>query len=267
MIDVVLCGIGGRMGRLLAGLVTASEDLRLVGATEHPGHPAVGEDIGVVIGLQRLEQKVCANLREVIDRAQVVVDFTAPGATLESACICAGKKVPMVVGTTGFSPAQLDEFRRVVAPIPCVFAPNYSTGMNLLFKLAEEAARILGEEYDVEVIEAHHRFKVDAPSGTALRLAESAARGLDRTLSEVAVYGRHGVVGKRPRKEIGIHAIRSGDLAGEHTVLFGTGGEYVELRHHATSREAFAQGALRAVRFVVAVKPGLYDMGDVLQLR
>jgi 4-hydroxy-tetrahydrodipicolinate reductase len=173
----------------------------------------------------------------------------------------------MVVGTTGFSAAQLGEFYRLVANIPCVFAPNFSTAMNVLFKLVEAAARILGDDYDVEVIEAHHRLKVDAPSGSALRLAEAAAAGLERNLKEVVVHGREGVVGARTQKEIGMHALRAGDIAGDHTVLFGGPGEYIELRHHATSRDAFALGALRAVRFAAQAEAGLYDMGDVLGIK
>ena len=265
--DLVVCGVGGRMGQRLANLAIASEDLELVGGTERPDHEAVGRDIGEVISNRRLDLPVSAGLGAIIAPGQVVVTFTTPEATLEDAAICAERGVAMVVGTTGFSDEQLDEFRRMVEPIPCVFAPNYSTAMNVLFRLVEAAARILGEDYDVEVIEAHHRLKVDAPSGTALRLAERAAAGLERDLNEVAVYGREGIVGARTRQEIGIHAIRAGDLAGDHTVLFGSSGEYIELRHHATSRDAFAFGALRAVRFAAQAGPGLYDMEDVLGLK
>ena len=170
----------------------------------------------------------------------------------------------MVVGTTGMSAAQLAAFKASIAAVPCVFAPNFSTAMNVLFTLVEKAAAILGDDYDVEVVEAHHRHKVDAPSGSALGLAERAARGLQRNLDDVVVHGRHGAVGERTRQEIGMHALRLGDLAGDHSVFFGGGGEYLELRHHATSRDAFAVGALRAVRFAVDAAPGLYDMGDVL---
>jgi len=264
MTDVVVCGVAGRMGQRLASLILESDDLNLVGGTEAPGHEAIGKDLGEVIGRPRLGLGVSDSLTEVVDPARVVIDFTLPEATLEAAAVCAAKAKAMVVGTTGLSEAQLAEFRRLVEPIPCVFAPNYSTAMNLLFKLVEAAARILGEEYDVEVVEAHHRFKVDAPSGTALRLAEKAAEGLERNLSEVAVHGREGIVGERTRQEIGLHAIRAGDLTGDHTVLFGAPGECLELRHRATSRDAFAQGALRAVRFVAPAAPRLYSMWDVL---
>lgn len=264
MIRLIVCGICGQMGQRLANLISQSQDLELVGATERPGHEAVGKDLGEVCGKGRLGRQVSGDLRQIAAEAQVVLDFTAPEATLAHGAACAAAGVAMVVGTTGLKPEQSAEFRRRVAPIPCVMAPNYSTAMNVLFKLVEEAARILGDDYDVEVIEAHHRLKVDAPSGSALRLAESAARGLGRNLPEVAVYGRQGQVGRRTQKEIGIHAIRAGDLAGDHTVLFGAAGECLELRHHATSRDAFARGALRAVRFAAQARSGFYDMGDVL---
>ena len=267
MVNVVVCGVAGRMGQRLANLVIGSEDLELVGATERPGHEAIGKDVGEVVGSRQLEQMVWGHLGEVLDKAQVAIAFTTPEATLADAALCAEKGVGMVVGTTGLSSEQLDEFRRIVEPVPCAFAPNYSTAMNVLFRLVEEAARILGDDYDVEVIEVHHRLKVDAPSGSALRLAERAAAGLGLNLNEVAVHGREGLVGERSRREIGIHAIRAGDMAGDHTVLFGASGEYIELRHHATSRDAFALGALRAVRFVAQAGPGFYDMGDVLGIK
>ncbi|MFH1007817.1 MAG: 4-hydroxy-tetrahydrodipicolinate reductase, partial [Candidatus Latescibacterota bacterium] len=184
-----------------------------------------------------------------------------------AARICGAMGKPMVVGTTGWSAAQLAQFKEAVQEIPCVFAPNYSVGVNLLFKLVEEAARILGDEYDVEIVEAHHRLKKDAPSGTALGLAEAAARGLDRNLEEVAVYGRKRMVGARTQNEIGIHAVRAGDIVGEHTVLFGGIGERIELAHRAGSRDTFAQGALRAARFAAKASAGLYDMRDVLGLK
>jgi 4-hydroxy-tetrahydrodipicolinate reductase len=264
MIDVVVCGVAGRMGQRLANLVLDSDDLQLVGGTEGPGHEAIGRDIGEVVGRPKLGPAVSDSINAAMEKAQVAIDFTGPEATLAAAAACAEKGKGMVVGTTGFSDEQLAEFHRLIAPIPCVFAPNYSTAMNLLFKLVEEAARILGDEYDVEIVEAHHRFKADAPSGTALRLAEKAAEGLERNLAEVAVHGREGMVGERTRKEIGMHAMRAGDLVGDHSVLFGALGECLELRHRATSRDAFAQGAVRAVRFVAGAPAKLYSMWDVL---
>ncbi|MCC7261122.1 MAG: 4-hydroxy-tetrahydrodipicolinate reductase [Candidatus Latescibacteria bacterium] len=267
MIRTIVCGLGGQMGQRLANLIFQSEDLELVGATERPGSPLLGRDIGEACGRLATGRKVSADLASIVAGAQVVIDFTAPEATLANGPVCAAAGVAMVVGTTGMKPEQVATFQRAVQPVACVMAPNYSTAMNVLFKLVEEAARILGDDYDVELTEMHHHLKVDAPSGSALRLAEAAARGLDRNLAEVAVYGRQGQVGKRTKKEIGIHAIRAGDIAGDHTVLFGTPGEYIELRHHATSRDAFARGALRAARFAVQAGAGLYDMGDVLGIK
>ncbi|NKB67195.1 MAG: 4-hydroxy-tetrahydrodipicolinate reductase [Candidatus Latescibacteria bacterium] len=267
MTTIAICGVAGRMGQRLASLIQESDDLELVGGTEYSGHQAIGQDIGALIGVPATGCPVVDDLAQALDRAQLAIAFTTPQATLADAALCAERGIAMVVGTTGMDAAQLDQFHRTVEPIPCVFAPNFSTAMNVLFKLVQEAAAILGDEYDVEVIEAHHRFKVDAPSGSALRLAESAAAGLERNLDDVVVHGRQGVVGARTTQEIGMHAIRAGDLAGDHTVLYGAPGEYLELRHHATSRDAFALGALRAARFAAQAKPGLYDMGDVLGLK
>jgi 4-hydroxy-tetrahydrodipicolinate reductase len=266
MIKIVVCGVAGRMGQRLAHLTLAAEDLELCGGKEHPAHEAVGRDIGELIGSRRLDLEVRDTLSGILEPDRVVFNFTTPEATLEDATLCAERGAPMVVGTTGFTPEQLEEFKRIVSNITCVFAANFSTAMNVLFKLVEEAARILGDDYDVEVIETHHRHKVDAPSGSALTLAERAAAGLGRNLREVVVHGREGIVGERTRQEIGMHAIRAGDLAGEHRVLYAAPGEYIELKHHATSRDSFALGALRAARFAAGAEPGLYSMGDVLGL-
>ena len=264
MTKVVVSGVAGRMGQRLANLTLADAQLELVGATESPDHAAIGKDVGQAIGTEALGLTVASELSSILEKDQVAIAFTTPEATLADAAVGAEKGAAMVVGTTGFSEAQLAEFKGTVAGIPCVFAPNYSTAMNVLFTLVEEAARILGDEYDVEVVEAHHRFKVDAPSGSALRLAEKAAEGLKRKLSEVVVHGREGFVGERTQREIGMHALRLGDLAGDHSVFFGAPGEFLELRHHATSRDSFALGALKAVHFAARAKPGLYSMLDVL---
>ena len=263
-VRIAVCGLGGRMGQRLGNLVLDADDLELTAASEGPGHEWLGRDAGEALGRGPLGVEVQPAIAAA--DADVVVAFTTPEATLADAAACAAAGTAMVAGTTGLSAAQLDEFRAAVAPIPCVFAPNFSTAMNLLFKLVEEAARVLGNDYDIEVVEAHHRHKVDAPSGSALRLAERAAAGVGRNLEEVAVHGREGVTGERTRTEIGMHALRLGDLAGDHSVFYGSSGEYLELRHHATSRDAFALGALRAARFAAAAGPGLYDMGDVLGL-
>ncbi len=187
MTRILVCGLGGQMGQRLANLIFQSEDLELVGATERAGSPLLGRDIGEACGRPASGRKVNADLAQIVGEAQVVIDFTAPEATLANGAVCAGAGVALVVGTTGMKPEQVEQFRRSVQAIPCVMAPNYSTAMNVLFKLVEEAARILGDDYDVELTEMHHHLKVDAPSGSALRLAEAAARGLDRNLAEVAV--------------------------------------------------------------------------------
>ncbi|MFC1526172.1 4-hydroxy-tetrahydrodipicolinate reductase [Candidatus Latescibacterota bacterium] len=267
MTRAVVCGVCGRMGKRLASLIIDSTDLQLVGATERAGHQDTGRDVGELVGSQALGVAVTPVLADIVDAADVVINFTLPEPTLSAAAVCAEAGKPMVVGTTGFTDEQLSQFHRLIEPIACVFAPNFSTAMNVLFRLVEEAAGLLGEEYDIEVVEAHHRLKVDAPSGTALRLAEAAAKGLRRDLAEVAVHGRHGLVGERTSQEIGIHAVRLGDQVGDHNVMFGAAGEYLELRHHATSRDAFVQGALRAARFAATAAPGLYDVGDVLGIK
>jgi len=264
MVRVAICGVAGRMGQRLAHLALASDEVELTGATEYEGHAGVGGDVGEVIGAPATGVVVKSAAAEAIERADVAICFTTPASTLETAAACAAAGVAMVVGTTGFTDSELAEFKASAAAVACVFAPNFSTAMNVLFRLVEETARILGDDYDVEIVEAHHHLKVDAPSGTALRLGEQAAAGLDRNLSEVAVHGRQGVVGQRTRQEIGMHSIRLGDVAGEHTVMFGAAGEYLALKHCATSRDAFARGALRAAGFAAAAAPGLYDMGDVL---
>ena len=255
------------MGRRLSALTLQSEDLRLVGGTEAAGSPAVGQDMGTLAGLGPTGVVAVGSLDGIIASGDVVVDFTTPESTLESAGIAAGNGKAMVVGTTGLSAEQTAQFKETVSRIACVYAPNYSVGVNLLFKLAKEAAQTLGPSFDVEITEAHHRFKKDAPSGTARRLAEAAAQGLSRDIEQVGVYGRKGMTGERTAEEIGIHAVRAGDIVGDHTVLFGGIGERIELTHRAQSRDTFAMGALRAIRFVAEAPVGLYDMQDVLGLR
>lgn len=266
MINVVVCGAAGRMGRRLSALILGSDDLALVGGTEAAGSPGVGRDLGVLTGVGEVGVMAVEALEDVVSGCDVVVDFTTPEATLHTAEVAAAHKKALVVGTTGLSAQQSARFSELVAAVPCVFAPNYSVGVNLLFRLAGEAARILGRDYDVEITEAHHRLKRDAPSGTAKRLAQSVAEALSRDLDHVAVYGRQGI-GQRSDQEIGIHAVRAGEIVGDHTVLFAGTGERIELTHRAQNRDTFATGALRAVRFVAKSSPGLYDMQDVLGLR
>ncbi len=268
MTRVAICGIAGRMGVRISQLTLDANDLDLRGGVEYVGSPMIGKDVGEVIGSGHLGVHVVDDLDTIINNVDAVVAFTAPpDGTIEAAKIAGAAGVPMVIGTTGISPAQLETMRTALKNVACVFAPNYSVGVTALVKLVEEAARILGGDYDAEIVEAHHRFKTDAPSGTALALAEAAARGLDRNLQEVGVYGRHGDTGARTREEIGVHAVRAGDIVGEHTVMFGGIGETVQLVHRAQSRDTFAAGVIRAVRFVAQADAGMYDMRDVLGIK
>ena len=266
MIGVVVTGVAGRMGSIIARLVDEDSRLALVGATESPDHPWVGQELKGLLGVGE-GVRVSSSLEEAITGdTKVIIDFTLPQATLAHLETAVKEGVAMVVGTTGISGDDLVKARALASQIPCVWAPNMSVGVNLLFKLVGEVARILGQEYDVEIVEIHHRFKKDAPSGTAVRLAEKVAQALGRDLDQVEVYGRHGMVGERRREEIGVMALRGGDVVGEHTVIFAALGERVELTHRAHSRETFARGAIRAAKWVVDMAPGLYDMAQVLGL-
>ena len=241
------------MGRTLLEAVLADPGLTLTAAIEVAGSPVIGERVGPI--------QISADL-EALARADVVIDFTRPEATLAHL----GRARAMVIGTTGFTEAQLSRVSECAKRIPIAMAANFAVGVNAAYKLAETAARILGEGYDVEIIEAHHRHKVDAPSGTALKLGQVVAKALNRKLSEVARHGREGNTGERPRSQIGFHAIRGGDIVGEHTVLFAGAGERVEVTVRSQSRMTYALGALRAAKFVRGRAPGLYDMSDVLGL-
>jgi 4-hydroxy-tetrahydrodipicolinate reductase len=263
MLRVGVNGAAGRMGRRLVALVAEADDLDLVAAIECDGHEALGRDAGELAGAGTLGVPLATTIEA---RPDVVLDFSAPDAAVACAEHCAGIGAALVIGTTGLSPDQIGRLEETARSVPVVFAPNMSVGVNLLARLVTEAARALGPDYDVEVIEAHHRFKKDAPSGTALKLARAAAEGLNRDLDDVGVCGRRGATGERTDREIGIHAVRAGDIVGEHTVLFGALGERLELRHVAQSRATFARGALRAARFVADKTPGLYAMEDVLSL-
>ena len=268
MIGVGICGVAGRMGQRISHLTLEAENLDLGGGVEFAGHPAIGKDIGDVIGVPHLGVQVVASVEAMVRDVDVVVAFTAPPEPTAVAAEIAGRAgVPMVIGTTGLSAEQVEAMTDALKDVACVFAPNFSVGVTVLTQLVEEAARILGGDYDVEIVEAHHRFKTDAPSGTAYTLAESAARGLERDLQAVGIYGRHGDTGARTRDEIGVHAVRAGDIVGEHTVVFGGIGESVMLVHRAQSRDTFASGVIRAIPFAVDADPGMYDMRDVLGLR
>lgn len=255
---VAIAGAGGRMGQALIEAVLADGGLQLAAALDAAGSPALGRQAGAL--------KIGADLA-VLAAADVLIDFTRPEGTLAhlEACLARGK--PMVIGTTGFSEAQKSRILEAATRIPIAMSPNFAIGVNVVFRLAQTAARALGDAYDVEIVEAHHRHKVDAPSGTALKLGELVAGALGRKLSDVATHGREGETGERPAKAIGFHAIRGGDIVGEHTVIFAGAGERVEVAVRSQSRSTYAAGALRAARWLKGRGPGLYDMFDVLGLK
>jgi 4-hydroxy-tetrahydrodipicolinate reductase len=262
MIKIAISGAAGRMGRRVAALAIASEQFDLVAGLEAPGHETLGQDIGELAGTGRFGVKVAPVLT---DRADVLIDFSTPNGALAALAACRKAKMPMVTGTTGLTDSQRAEIADAAALIPIVQSANMSVGVNVLLKLVAQAARALGKDYDVEIAETHHRFKKDAPSGTAIALARSICAALGKDYGEVAVLGRGGASPRKPG-EIGLHALRVGDTVGEHAVHFGNLGETVTLAHSAHTRDTFASGALRAAAWVVGRKPGLYSMADVLGL-
>ena len=265
MISIVVVGARGRMGTALIREVMDSEDLTLGACVDRSGGPGIGQDAGRLAGRPELGVLVTDELKP--RRGSVVVDFSLPKATENNVGRCVEAGIPLVIGTTGLSEAQKQTIVDASGQIGIVFAPNMSVGVNLCFRLLQLAAEVMGDDADIEIIEAHHRHKVDAPSGTALRMGEVIADALGRDLGEVAVYGREGQTGARERKTIGFETIRAGDVVGEHTVWFATEGERVEIAHKASSRMTFAKGALRAAGWVAGKGTGLYDMQDVLGLR
>ena len=264
-VQVAIAGVSGRMGRALLEAVAADADCVLAAAIDRPGSPLVGQDAGAAWGAAS-GVSVTDQPADVLAGAQALIDFTRPEATFGYLDACAAAGMPLVIGTTGFDEAGRARITAAAQRIPIVFAPNMSVGVNLLMKLAEVAARVLRDGYDIEIIEAHHRHKVDAPSGTALGLGQAVARAIDRDLASCAVYGREGVTGERDPRTIGFATVRGGDIVGDHTLLFAGIGERVELTHKASSRATFAQGALRAAKWLQGRPPGLYDMRDVLNL-
>jgi len=267
MTRVAIVGAGGRMGRTLVEACQEAEGVDLTAATELPGCSLLGADVGELAGLNRMDVNLIDDLEKVISRFDVVIDFTRPAGTLSHLGLCRMHKKGMVIGTTGFSEEQKQKIEEASEEIPIVFAPNMSVGVNLTLKLLEMAASVLGDEVDIEIIEAHHRFKVDAPSGTAVRMGEVVAETLGRDLKECAVYGREGITEERDRKTIGFETIRAGDIVGEHTVMFAGIGERVEITHKASSRMTFAKGAVRAAKWLSDHDRGLFDMQDVLGLK
>jgi 4-hydroxy-tetrahydrodipicolinate reductase len=266
MLNIGVTGAAGRMGRTLITACTQHSDTRLAAAIERPGSSLLGTDAGDLAGLGRLEVNLVDSLEAVIDSIDTLIDFTRPEATLANLSLCVRHGKSIVIGTTGFDSTQKQLIREAADRIGVVFAPNMSVGVNLCFKLLDTAARVLGDDVDIEIIEAHHRHKVDAPSGTAIRMGEVVAGALGRNLAECAVYGRQGQTGERDRHTIGFETIRAGDIVGDHTVLFAADGERVEITHKASSRLTFANGAVRAANWLREQPAGLYDMQDVLGL-
>ena len=266
ILKVALAGASGRMGRMLVEAIGAAPDAVLSGALDVPGSPAIGQDAGAFAG-QPAGVAISADLAEALRGADCLIDFTRPEGTLKHVAYCAEHGIKLVIGTTGFDDAGKEAIRAAAEKTAIVFAPNMSVGVNVTLKLLQLAAKSLSEGYDIEIIEAHHRYKVDAPSGTALKMGEVIADALGRDLKECAVYGREGVTGARDPSTIGFATIRGGDIVGDHTVLFAGTGERIEITHKSSSRVTYAHGALRGARFIADKASGLYDMQDVLALK
>lgn len=267
MVRAIVTGAAGRMGSRIISTIQETEGIEIIGALEREEHPSLGHDAGEVAGVGPIGVKIKDVLGDLLDNSDVLIDFTIPEATLFNLERVYARGKSMVIGTTGFSKEGEAEIRESATKVPCVFSPNMSVGVNIMFKIIQDIAKAAGDEYDVEIVEAHHRHKKDAPSGTAMRMAQILADTLGRNLSEVGRFTRHGIMGERDRKEIGIQSLRAGDIIGDHTVLFGGTGERIEITHRAHSRDNFARGAVRAAMWVVGQQPGLYDMMDVLGLR
>lgn len=267
MVKVIVAGAAGRMGRRIVSMIHQNELTVLTGAFEHPDNPYVGADAGQVSGLGEIGIKISGSLEDTAESGDVVIDFTSPQSTLGNLKVAECKKLSMVIGTTGITGEILREVKDLAKNIRCVLAPNMSVGVNVMFRIASEMTRILGDNYDIEILEAHHRLKKDAPSGTAIRLAEVLAESSGRDLDKVAVYERKGMIGERTDDEIGLQTLRAGDITGDHTVMFGGIGERLELIHRAHNRDNFATGAVRAALWIVNQDNGIYDMQDVLGLK
>jgi len=261
-----IVGANGRMGRMLIEAILKDGEVQLAAAIDQPGSAVVGKNAGELVGLNS-DVLITDNLEAGLDACDCLIDFTRPEGTLKHLELCRKKGVALIIGTTGFDDAGKAAIAAAAKEIPVVFAPNMAVGVNLVFKLLDTAARILSEGYDIEVVEAHHRMKVDAPSGTALRMGEVVAEALGRDLKECAVYGREGVTGQRDPSTIGFATVRGGDIVGDHTVMFCGIGERVEITHKSSSRMTYATGSIRAARFLAGKKNGLYDMQDVLGLK
>lgn len=267
MIRAIVTGACGRMGGRILSLIAETEGIEIAGAVERKGHPAIGRDAGEAPGVGRTGILICDSLEKVIGQADVVIDFTSHDASLGNLEIAAAAGKAIVIGSTGITAQEMNRIRELSASVRCVVTPNMSVGVNVLLKVLADVSSILGDDYDVEIVEAHHHMKKDAPSGTALKMAQVVAESLGRNLDQVGVYSRKGMIGERTKKEIGIQTVRAGDIVGEHTVIFGGMGERLEFIHRAHSRDNFARGAIRAALWLAGKENGLYDMQDVLGLK
>ncbi|HUU41642.1 MAG TPA: 4-hydroxy-tetrahydrodipicolinate reductase [Desulfatiglandales bacterium] len=267
MIHAVVAGAAGRMGGRIIHMIQKSKDIKLSGAFERPDHPAIGKDVGELIGLGKINIYLKGAIGEAMGGSDVLIDFTTPESTLHNVRHVVGSGQAMVIGTTGITGEKEEEIKLLTSKIRCVMSPNMSVGINVLFKVVGELSRILYQAYDMEILEAHHRLKKDAPSGTAMHLAKIMAEATGRNLEKDVVYERKGFIGERKDEEIGIQSIRGGDIVGEHTVTFAGIGERIEITHRAHSRDNFARGALLAAGWIVNQPNGLYDMQDVLGLK
>ena len=266
MIKALVIGAAGRMGRTIISCIEDTPDIEVCAATEHSRSSALGTDAGDLAGIGKKNIILMELLDECMAGCDVAIDFTTPDSSMHTLRSAVKNLKALVIGTTGFSTSQKDEIKNATETIRCVFAPNMSIGVNVLFKTVREITKVLSNDYDVEIVEAHHKFKKDAPSGTAARLSEVVADVLNRDLKKDGVYGRKGISEGRDPNEIGIHTLRAGDIVGEHRVLFGGMGETLEIVHRAQSRETFARGSITAAKWIVNQSPGLYDMQDVLGL-
>ncbi|WP_366449987.1 4-hydroxy-tetrahydrodipicolinate reductase [Fontimonas thermophila] len=266
MTRLAILGATGRMGRAVIQAVAATPAVTLGAALERAGHTEMGRDAGTLAGVGELGVPIAADLRAGLDACDVLIDFTRPEATLSALPLCVAAGTGMVIGTTGFDAAQKAQIEAAARRIPICLSANFSIGVTVCLKLLEDAARVLGSDFDIEIVEAHHRHKVDAPSGTALAMGEAIARGAGLRLEEAAVYARQGHTGPRPAGAIGFATVRGGDVIGDHTVMFLGEGERVEITHKASSRQNFARGAVRAAAWIHGRAPGLYSMRDVLGL-
>jgi len=267
MVKIGVAGAAGKMGSRITALCREYEGLQLGGAFERASHKDIGKDIGLVVGIGETGIMLQDSINKIIDHVDIIIDFTAIESTKENLLTASQKGKSMVIGTTGLSRDDMKSVEPILKKIPCVMASNMSLGVNLLLKVLQDVARVLGDDYDIEIVEAHHRLKKDAPSGTALKMAQMIADAVKRNLDEVGVYARHGIIGQRTKKEIGIQTVRAGDIVGEHTVIFGGLGERIEITHKASSRDTFARGALKAALWLAGKPAGLYDMQDVLGLK